>query len=597
MTDSMPLGPGVGRILTGDERITRMAGETAFSIPDEILRSAFVISTRHVLTAYHCVRDTPDRSLLWLRLRSDGAHSRTYIYVPLRLSNYDETFDVAALAIDEPRLGEVGLSPARATALLGQNAVPLEISVRDQDHVQVVGFPESATGADSDTISATVETARLPLGDATGLKLFGQALAAISPVEPHGLSGAPVLLESQVGDFRTQVAVGVVRAVPRSSIPGIASGGCIIATRMADVIDRLPEAAVAWQATQKKAPPSLRTTKGRKNVLIVSDTCRRRLRESIVEVDDSQLGPLVGWPHFFNEPQAHRRPTAIGTAYGLKLALVLGAQDFGPSRSQLAETLWKLRRADGGWAARTGTEVSRPEVSALVLGALSLSGFDAALLAGAQTEFERSLAAGLDSVAIERTNIVSAVMRGLIRSSPSSSQLAPLRSLLLAGAIQDPRHGGLLCWSDRLQTENEVLPPSVAHTAQAVVALIRARHVLGEDAQSKTAVDQSVRWLRADGGLDNQTEQIRRFVAENKPWETLTIRHFTAAWVARALLLAPAASQPAGDSLLDEAMRRVWQSFHEGLWQWENGERPVWMSYQGASVARDFAMHTSLTPP
>jgi hypothetical protein len=599
MTDSKPLDPSVGRILTSEERSARMADEAAFAVPDEVLRSAFAISARHVLTAWHCVRDTiPSQSLLWFRLRSDGPRDRVYVYVPVRLSNYDEAFDVAALAIDETRLGEVRLTVTRVAALLAQNVIPLDVNIHDQDHVQVSGFPESATGADPDTIGARVEATRLPLGDATGLKLYGEAFAAVSPVEPRGLSGGPVLRQAQVGGSRRQVAVGMVRAVPRGSMPGIASGGCVIATRIEDVIDRLPEVAVAWQAIQREAArPEFLPANRRKNILAISDTCRQRLRDSVVEVDDPKLGTLVGWPHFFDEPPAHRRPTAIGTAYGLKLALVLGAQDFGPSRSQLAETLWKLRREDGGWTARTGTDVSRPEVSALVLGALSSSGFDAAHLATAGAAFDQSLAAGLDSAARERTNIVSAVMRGLIRSSSRSPQLAGLRTLLLSGAIQDPDRSGLRCWSSRLKSEDEALSPSVAHTAQAVVALIRARYVLGEDAQSRAAVEQAVLWLRAHRGLDNQTEQIRRFVADNKPWETLTVRHFTAAWVARALLLASATDVDAADPLLDEAMRHVWQAFHDGLWEWDDGDRPVWMSYQGASVVRDFALQTSMTLP
>ena len=55
MTMTPPSGPRVGRILADEERTARMASEVAFAVPDEVLRSAFAISARHILTAWHCV--------------------------------------------------------------------------------------------------------------------------------------------------------------------------------------------------------------------------------------------------------------------------------------------------------------------------------------------------------------------------------------------------------------------------------------------------------------------------------------------------------------------------------------------------------------
>jgi len=575
-----------------------MASETAYSVPDEVLRSAFVISERHVLTAWHCVRDIhPEPSLLWFRLRADDTAGRSYVYIPLRLTNFDDEFDVAALAIDVSRLAAAHLTSTQASGLLAQMTILLAFDVQDNDQVQVLGFPGSASGADSDSNSATVVDTRLPLGEVRGLKLSVSALAAASPVDPHGLSGGPVLKWYQADEERLPVAVGVIRAAPRGLVPGTAAGGALIATRIDDIADRLPEVGVAVQAARRAAAGQhSRAVHGHGNALAMSNACLRKLRESVVEVDDPELGMLVGWPHFFNEPEAHRRPTAIGTAYGLKLALVLGGQDYRPDRSRLAETLWKLRRPDGGWAARTGTGVGRPEVSALVLGALASSGFDADHIADAGRAVEREMSPDIDPEAMKRTYVVGAVIRGLIRSLPHSAQLKQLCGELVAGAIQDPAHGNLRCWSSRLTTDAGEAPrPSTAHTAQAVVALLRAEQVLGEDHRTRLAIEEAVQWLRARHDLSDQTEQIRRFVREGQPWETLTVRHFTAAWVARALLLLPPPDLEGADSLLDAAVLRVWQAHHDGLWEWEDGERPLWMSYQGASVVRDYAMYTSVT--
>jgi hypothetical protein len=573
-----------------------MASETALAVPNEVRRSAFAISAQHILTAWHCVRG---QSLWWFRLRDDGVEDRRYVYIPVRLANYDEAFDVAALAVDQSRLGEAGMTGVQASGLLAQTAILLAFDVQDYDQVQVMGFPESASGADSDTNSASVVDTHLPLGGVHGLKLSVPATAAVSPVDPHGLSGGPVLKTSQVGQEQLPVAVGVIRAIPRGSFPGAAAGGSLIATRIQDVADSLPEVTVVMQAARRTASGEQpRALHAHGNALATSIACLQKLRDSVIEVNDPRLGALAGWPHFFYEPEVHRRPTAIGTAYGLKLALVLGGQDNQPDRSRLAETLWKLRRPDGGWAARTGSGIGRPEVSALVLGALSSSGFDPAHLAEAGRTLEAEMSPGLDPATLKWTYLAGALIRGLIRSLPQSPQLPRLHAALLSGRIEDPAHDNLRCWSDRLTTEAGEMPrPSAAHTAQAVVALLRAEQVLGEDRHVRVAVDEAVQWLRAYRDLRNQTEQIRRFVAEDQPWETLTVSHFTAAWVARALLPLPPADPGGIDNLLDVAVRRVWQAQRDGLWEWDNGDRPLWMSYQGACVVRDYAMRTSMTLP
>lgn len=600
MADRHTPGPRVGRILTADERVARLANEAAFALDDEILRSAFAISAQHLLTAWHCIRnDAVDWSSLWFRLRSGNPQERSYVYIPVRLTNYDEAFDVAALTVDAQRLEEAHLNMASARALLDKASIPLDTAVHDNDRIQVMGFPESGTSADSDTNSATVVDTRLPLGEVSGMKLFGPAFGAVSPVDPHGLSGGCVVKQSQVSGEPSYVAVGVVRAAPTGSVPGIAAGGCLIATRIEDLADRIPEVSAALREsarTVSEIGPAIHSSNP--SALNISQSCWRMLQESLVQVDDPELGSLVGWPHFFNEPADHRRPTAIGTAYGLKLSLVLGGYDYGLDRSKLAATLWKLRRNDGGWAARTGTGVSRPEVSALVLGALASCGFDETLLASAGRALEEALTRDRDPVAFQRTYVASAVIRGLIRYRPTSARLAEFRTVLLSGAIQDARHGNLLCWSSRLETEEDATAfPSVAHTAMAVVALARAGQVLGEDGRTHDAIEQSVRWLRDHRNLISQTEQIRRYVADNVPWDALTVRHFSASWVARALLLVSAATPSGPDDLLDEAMRQVQSAYRDGFWEWDDGERPLWMTYQAASVLRDFAMRCSVIPP
>jgi hypothetical protein len=596
MKYSQKNGWQIGRIVTGDERTARMANEAAAALAGETLRSAFAISERFILTAWHAIKQEYESSeSLWFRLRRESPGSRVYTYLPVRVTNYDELFDVAALTFNPERLTEVNISAAAALELLTEIAIPLGADVGTNDQMQVMGFPVNHTSADSDTNSARVVAVRVPLGNVTGLKLFGEAFAAASPVDPRGMSGGPVLRTSHESGESAYQAVAIIRAAPRGSMVGVAVGGGLIATHIGDVANHLPEIGMAISdVRQVKTTPRILSLTRRMNVAEVFATCGSKLQDSLVEVNNAELGALIGWPHFFNEPEAHRQPTAIGTAYGLKLAAVLGEQCHGLDQTALKETLWRLRRADGGWAARTGIGISRPEVTALVAGALAMGGCRTSQLAAAGQKFEECLLPGGDQVIMERTYVMSSVIRGLIRTNPQSPRLAGLRAALLNGAIKDPAHGNLLCWSDRmLPDRNQDRPPSMPHTAQAIVALIRLGRVLNDDARSHAALDDALRWMASHRDLNGQTEQIRRFVADNQPWDTLTVRHFTAAWVARALLLAPPSEISETDTLLIDAIHRVWGDYREGYWEWNHRERPVWMAYQGACALRDFALRTS----
>lgn len=243
MTGAQVHWPRVGRILTSAERTARMANESADQISQEKLRTAFVVSPRHVITAWHCVREMSADSFPWLRMRQGGEPSgpRHAVYFPLRLSNTDETFDVAVLTIDPERLPEVGLTPGTAEKLLEAFVIPLAVDVANDEPVRVMGFPASSPSADSDTQPGQVVDSALPLGDVTVLKLFGSAFAAVDPVDPRGLSGGPVLKTGPDG----QVAVGVVRGVPTGKYPDTALGGGLVAARIEDLASRLPEIAEA----------------------------------------------------------------------------------------------------------------------------------------------------------------------------------------------------------------------------------------------------------------------------------------------------------------------------------------------------------------
>jgi hypothetical protein len=171
----------------------------------------------------------------------------------VRVTNYDVNFDVAVLAVDPSRLADAGLTLPAARAILATAVIELHPDVHVNDTVQVMGFPESGVGADSDTNQATVVGVALPLGEVTGVKLTGTAFGAVNPVDPHGISGGPVLRATQAPD--AHAAVAVIRAIPRGAIPEAAAGASLVATGW-------PRSCTACAASLKPWPGALPSPTG-----------------------------------------------------------------------------------------------------------------------------------------------------------------------------------------------------------------------------------------------------------------------------------------------------------------------------------------------
>ncbi|MBQ0852600.1 hypothetical protein J8N05_31015 [Streptomyces sp. BH-SS-21] len=333
------------------------------------------------------------------------------------------------------------------------------------------------------------------------------------------------------------------------------------------------------------------------------------LAEQICVVDDPVRGRLTGWPHSLGE-SGPGRPTSMGTAYGLHIMLDLGMPEGRVGAGDLIDTLWRLRLPDGGWSARTQGSQARPEVTALVLGALARAGASRERLAEEVAHCETRFTHELDRTGRELTHVLTTVMRGLLRAAPDSAVLPLLRDSLVEGAVTDPRRGHHRCWGYRLAPLHG--PPSPLHTAQAVVALDRAARVLGsESVNARAAREDGVRWLLAcpdaphDACLDlsNLREDVRRpRVDDPTHHEVLNVRHFTASWIVRALLTPGALDVAREDGLEDEWRERlngaasaVYAGQSDGIWTWVRDDtnelrRPMWMTYQGLSALRAHAV-------
>ncbi|MFF4801407.1 hypothetical protein ACFY1U_23920 [Streptomyces sp. NPDC001351] len=334
------------------------------------------------------------------------------------------------------------------------------------------------------------------------------------------------------------------------------------------------------------------------------------LVDKVCVVDDPARGRLTGWSHSLGE-SSPPRPTSVGTAYGLHIMLDFGVPDGRLRTGDLVDTLWRLRLPAGGWSARSQGAEPRPEVTALVLGALARAGASGEPLAEEVGRCTAGFTRELDRAGRESTHVVTTVLRGLLRAAPGSAVLPVLREALADGAISDPRREHLRCWSYRLDPPYGM--PSALHTAQAVVALDRAARVLDEPegAGARSAREDGVRWLLACAGaththcpdLRNLREEVRRPRTDDpERHEVLNVRHFTASWVLRALMTPGAREVAAQDGLeeawrerLDGAAAAVWAGQTDGIWSWGRTDsselrHPMWMTYQGLSALRAHAV-------
>jgi hypothetical protein len=198
-------------------------------------------------------------------------------------------------------------------------------------------------------------------------------------------------------------------------------------------------------------------------------------------------------------------------------------------------------------------------------------------------------AAADDPIALNRTAVVAAIVTTLAEVNPTSGRLEDLSKQLAGGALM---HNGGCSWGEALQGGPK---GSVAHSARAVVALKKAAKVLRDGAALGETADFGIAWLRGqDLDLTETDEQLRRPV-EGGDVDALFIGHFSAAWAARALMASEDLSL--NEAALRRALQHVVSGQQQGVWKWHDNSRPIWMTYQGASVIRDYLLRGLAWPP
>jgi len=282
-------------------------------------------------------------------------------------------------------------------------------------------------------------------------------------------------------------------------------------------------------------------------------------------------GKPLGWPRDLRDQRD--KPTAESTAFGIRTLLLLEdglAADLVP----VAESLPKMALPSGGYG---GLEQSgaRPEATAAVLNALrrvaATEGFDAHV---AQMETD------LGDFEKYRPFILTTMLEtSLLLTSGTNLTEVLVDSLL---AARRP-YGDLLLWPEKAEPLLIDPAPSVAHTARAVRVLAGAQ-AIRPSLLVQEALEQAVAWLMEQRDLHNAYEVTERPV--DGRLEPVHIRHFTAAWVVKALV---SAGVPAAHPSVSNAIAQIWHSYGgdtAALWAWDNGDLPIWMTFDAVEALK-----------
>jgi hypothetical protein len=331
----------------------------------------------------------------------------------------------------------------------------------------------------------------------------------------------------------------------------------------------------AARAQRGSGPPRLAVS-SIPSLIQVFGNVAQALRASLTR---DEAGEPLGWPHDLR--QLGGRATAASTAYGLR-AMLLIEGSLAPDLLPVASRLKERAGTGGGYSAQTQRE-PRPEVTAAVLETLRRIDGTAPL----DDQVSR-MEANIRDFERTRPYILATMLEASWRLAPDSGLTASLVEDLLAARRP---YGDLLLWPEKVEPLLISPDPSIAHTARAVRALAQVQAVRPLP-QVREALDQAAAWL-IGRDLGNVSEIIDRRL-ESGP-ETLYTRHFTAAWVVKALV---SVGLPASHPAVSEAVAWVWGGYSDtaSLWSWNNGDLPIWMTYDALDALRLASLASTVRP-
>jgi hypothetical protein len=302
------------------------------------------------------------------------------------------------------------------------------------------------------------------------------------------------------------------------------------------------------------------------------------LRGCLIKADD---GTPLGWPHDLRQLSS-RPPTPVSTAYGLRAMLLLEG-DLAPDMVPVVENLRKMA-ADRGMMAAKRTDPPPPaEIIAQVPPESIALVTDTFHRVDGMAAFAAQVAAmrdGLGDFEKSRPFILTTMLEASLRLQGTSE----LTSLLVESLLKARRqYGALLLWPEKSEALLIDPAPSLAHTARAVRVLANFQRA-NPDEQLRDAVEQGVTWLLEQRQFQISSDAVDRLVGNQVQFDYT--RHFTAAWVVKALI---SAGVPATHPTVSSAISQVWDSYAgdtAALWKWRNGDLPVWMTFDAIAALR-----------
>lgn len=282
---------------------------------------------------------------------------------------------------------------------------------------------------------------------------------------------------------------------------------------------------------------------------------------------------IYGWPHYLGEREDVQYVSALSTAYGLKTHMLLSFETPDISVKLCQKWLREVSK-EGGWNAQSQGDLSRAEVTAVIAGTLAKMEGQSPAVNKAKIFIEASVTNKTDPLLQTNTYVVSLVIEESPYLEISQIILNSLIDRLIDGAV--PSNDKKFYWTETLVHADKA-NSSPAMTANAILALqslIRNGHTISQVRLS--VLDGALDWLSEISEFSNQTTSLTRY-NEHGHQEQNAPRHFTAALIAVALL------QSGRDYSHEQknSIRHCMKSYRDGLWYWDNGDAPVWMTYYG----------------
>ena len=280
-----------------------------------------------------------------------------------------------------------------------------------------------------------------------------------------------------------------------------------------------------------------------------------------------------GWSHYLGEYPYEQTASPLSTAYGLEIVILLAFQTPRVAISPCQKSIFDYANADGGWSVQSQRGISRPEVTAVVAGVMArLSGPDSQIEKAAATIAE-AMRENADPLMNSSTYVVATVLEHAPFLGLPEENTLSLISRLVEGAVKtvDGFH-----WTESLVRHNEAVA-STALTAQVAIAFQSIERDAELSSRAQDALNGAISWLEKNADMTHSSSEVIRYSAEGEQ-DLNSPKHFTAALVLIALLQSGRGS---GKKTF-EALQAVWGRFGKGgVWAWEDGESPIWMTYFG----------------